>query len=595
VASGRELRTLKGHSNRVESVAFSADGKTLASGSGDTYLKLWDMSNGRELASLVVLDKNDWLVVTPEGLFDGTAPSWKQILWRFNNNTFEHAPVEAYFNDFFHPGLLEEIFRGERPKPLEGNELAKHDRRRPAVTIEQVKAVDNSSTGVSSKNSTSTGNRNITVRVELTENIDKPADLSQPKSGGAQDVRLFRNGSLVKLWRGDVFDQQSGCVQIDYENAATDPHFTGAHPRRAVCTATVPIVAGYNEFVAYAFNHDNLKSDDSQTLVVTGDKSLERKGTLYILAIGINNYKDRLRFAVADVDEASKEIKAQQERLGNYITEIISLTDDLATKSNIMLGLRRFGEGQQLSVPNDAPQKLKQEIEKIKNIQPEDALAVYYAGHGTAIGERFYLLPYDFTGESEEQLKASSISDVELNEILESVGVGKLLMVIDACRSGQALGREKEGRGPMNSKGLAQLAYDKGMYILTAAQSFQAAKEVSRTQTGKKVEHGLLTFALLEGLSKAKKDIEGKINERDWMNYAVAQVPLMQIEEMKKRSAQIKQQSGQGQNSGAGQRGTELVFVEGDKEVDPEKRNVQRPRVFYRRELEARALIVARP
>jgi hypothetical protein len=44
-----------------------------------------------------------------------------------------------------------------------------------------------------------------------------------------------------------------------------------------------------------------------------------------------------------------------------------------------------------------------------------------------------------------------------------------------------------------------------------------------------------------------------------------------------------------------GQKGTELVFVVGDdKQIDAEKRNVQRPRVFYRRELEAKPLIVAR-
>ena len=53
----------------------------------------------------------------------------------------------------------------------------------------------------------------------------------------------------------------------------------------------------------------------------------------------------------------------------------------------------------------------------------------------------------------------------------------------------------------MNSKGLAQLAYEKGMYVLTAAQSFQAAQEVS------KLGHGLLTYVLVEeGLKRAAAD-----------------------------------------------------------------------------------------
>jgi WD40 repeat protein len=52
VATGRELRTLGGHSEAVNSVAFSADGKTLASGSYDNTVKLWEVATGRELRTL---------------------------------------------------------------------------------------------------------------------------------------------------------------------------------------------------------------------------------------------------------------------------------------------------------------------------------------------------------------------------------------------------------------------------------------------------------------------------------------------------------------------------------------------------------------
>jgi WD40 repeat protein len=41
----KEETTLQGHSSSVTSVAFSPDGKYLASGSQDNTFKLWSMEN----------------------------------------------------------------------------------------------------------------------------------------------------------------------------------------------------------------------------------------------------------------------------------------------------------------------------------------------------------------------------------------------------------------------------------------------------------------------------------------------------------------------------------------------------------------------
>jgi hypothetical protein len=45
----RELRTLRGHTGWVLSVAYSPDGRSIASGSYDNTLKIWDAETGREL------------------------------------------------------------------------------------------------------------------------------------------------------------------------------------------------------------------------------------------------------------------------------------------------------------------------------------------------------------------------------------------------------------------------------------------------------------------------------------------------------------------------------------------------------------------
>jgi hypothetical protein len=173
---------------------------------------------------------------------------------------------------------------------------------------------------------------------------------------------------------------------------------------------------------------------------------------------------------------------------------------------------------------------------------------------------------------------AHSISDVELEAAVERLDAGHLLLIIDACNSGQALEAEEKRRGPMNSKGLAQLAYEKGMYILTAAQSFQAALEAAQ------LGHGYLTYALVEeGLKTPVADDapkDGVLIAREWLNFATERVPQMQQEKM---------------TAGRGV-GLKIAFTEGEENVaDPQQRSVQRPRVFYRRELETTPLVIAKP
>jgi WD40 repeat protein len=45
--------TLRGHSNEVLSVAYSPDGKHIASASRDETVKIWDSTTGKEVSVLV--------------------------------------------------------------------------------------------------------------------------------------------------------------------------------------------------------------------------------------------------------------------------------------------------------------------------------------------------------------------------------------------------------------------------------------------------------------------------------------------------------------------------------------------------------------
>lgn len=529
-ATGRELRSLNGNPGGVVQLAVSPDDRWFASVGHDGATRIWDTSSGEQLLLLTSLaGTNHWVAVSPDGLFDGSLQGISQLVaWRFGNETL---PLETFFNEFYYPGLLAEIVAGKRPKPAK--DISTLDRRQSAVTLA---LTPGPVTGAVTS-------RTVNLKIEVTEALP---DGRHSTGSGARDLRLFRNGSLVKVWRGDVL---KGKNRISLET-------------------TVPIMAGENSLTAYAFNRDNIKSGDA-TLTVTGAEGLKRKGIAYILSVGVNEYANpeyNLKYAVADARDFAEEMRQQQAKLGQYErVEIVSLNDRDATKAGILKSLTDLSG----------------------KTQPEDAVIIFFAGHGTAQENRFYLIPHDlgYRG-SRTQLDNSglqtilerSISDEALELAVEGIGAGQLLMVIDACNSGQALEAEEKRRGPMNSKGLAQLAYEKGMYVLTAAQGYQAALEAAQ------LGHGYLTYALVEeGLRTRSADTspaDGQIFVREWLDYATRRVPQMQqnkIQEQQKQGRQLE---------------LVLKFSESDTGT---QRSVQRPRVFYRREAEIQPLIVAQP
>jgi WD40 repeat protein len=51
LASGRELRTLTGHSDAVNAVAVAPDGRRVVSASDDNTVKVWNVETGEVLAT----------------------------------------------------------------------------------------------------------------------------------------------------------------------------------------------------------------------------------------------------------------------------------------------------------------------------------------------------------------------------------------------------------------------------------------------------------------------------------------------------------------------------------------------------------------
>ncbi len=82
-ATGQETLTLKGHVNGVCSVAFSADGKRLATGSFDRTVKLWDAAIGQEMLTLKGHDNSvPSVAFSPDGKWLATGSHDRTVkLW----------------------------------------------------------------------------------------------------------------------------------------------------------------------------------------------------------------------------------------------------------------------------------------------------------------------------------------------------------------------------------------------------------------------------------------------------------------------------------------------------------------------------------
>ena len=176
VASAQELKALKGHSSFVISVAFSPDGKTLASGSRDSSIGLWDSGSGNELASLIALDEKEWVVVTPDGRFDGSLDGMKLISYVQDNKL---VPLDSFFEQFYSPKLLQKVYaRQTLPLTISRVDFSKRIKLPPLVRI------------TSPKPGTASNSDTAQIVVEATD-----------QGGGIEDIRLFQNGKTSPTTR----------------------------------------------------------------------------------------------------------------------------------------------------------------------------------------------------------------------------------------------------------------------------------------------------------------------------------------------------------------------------------------------------------
>ena len=106
VATGQRLQRFHGHTAEITSMALTPDGRRLWSSSRDGTLRLWDVASGKVICIYMSLnDGEDWLAVTPDGLFDGSEGGMALMGWR-ETATGHWRDDEATRARCHRPGLL---------------------------------------------------------------------------------------------------------------------------------------------------------------------------------------------------------------------------------------------------------------------------------------------------------------------------------------------------------------------------------------------------------------------------------------------------------------------------------------------------------
>lgn len=491
-------RLLSGHSDVVLAARFSPDGQWLVSTSKDQTTLIWNVATGAWVARLVLLEDGTWIVSDPAGRFDtNELESNPGLHWIMPDDPLRPVGIELFMREYYEPGLLPRLMAGELISPIRS--IASINRVQPRVTFKSIRD-DPASPG------------RLRVEVEVTNTQGSQAGREQ--AAGARDLAVFREGQRVAGIQGDLRIPPGQSRRFTFDSVQ---RYESDKPRM---------------FTAYAFNSSLVKSETaSQKHVPKGRIYGGPKPTIYLVSVGIDQSSgpfSNLRFAVADAQAIQQTLGRRLKDDNTNVVPVLLVAEQGAASTNAtkadLRAVFRLLAGQAVDVEQRARIP---NANRIMAAKPDDFLLFSFSGHGfNGENGRFYLVPANVVGQRlEASTMAQAISSDDLADWLKDVDAGAIAMILDACHSAAAMAGEGFKPGPMGSKGLGQLAYDKGIMILAAAQAADVALESDR------FSHGLLTYALVrEGIDDGRADFDPKDNELmlvEWLQWGVQRVPQL--------------------------------------------------------------------
>ena len=455
-------------------VTISKNGRLAVAALGDGTIRWYRLQDGQELLALYPhTDRKRWIVWTPKGYFDADKDAEELIGWHLNRGSDREAEfydASHFFEQFYHPELVARVLRTTEADTAALQYFGQQERVNLAV-------------GFTSPPTATIMAAALNAQMNQ-EEIDVTVT-AEDQGGGIGEIRLYHNDKLVGADTRGVSVTAGAGIQ-----------------KQRILPFHIRLVQGENDLRAVAISTARIEGKSFELRITF--KGPQKQAALHLIAVGINQYQNsalNLNFAQPDAAGILKFFSSASSTLFRTVN-ITELFNNGATKAELLAKLRG-----------------------LKSTAPEDVVIVYLAGHGESVGPDWYFLPHEVVyPERPEEVRQKGLSSQEIKDLVMQIGAKKVLLLMDACKSGFAL-QAFSARGADERLALAQLARASGVHIVAASTKDQFASEVQE------LGHGLFTYTLLEGLQGqadgSPKD--GVVTVRELLAFVETRLPELSL------------------------------------------------------------------
>jgi WD40 repeat protein len=425
----------------------NTNGRIAVAALGDGTIRWYRLSDGTEILALFPHpDRMRWVLWTPSGYYDASAGGEDFIGWHVNNGSGQAAdffPASRFRGIYFRPDVIDRVL--VTMDEAEAVHLANEASGRKPATVSVSEKLPPVVTILSPADGAEVSTPSVTIRFS--------ARSQAPVTG----LRVLVDGRPIETSAGER-------VRDSGEIAVTVP--------QRDCEVSV---LAQNRFATGEPATIRLRWKGA-----AAGEAFAIKPKLYVLAVGVSGYQDadlRLDLAAKDALDFGAAWEKQSGKLYSAV-EVKTLTDARATKGNILDGLEWLQ----------------------RQVSSKDVAVLFFAGHGIndATGG-FYFLPVEA---DLEKLKRTGVSQFDITATVTGIA-GKVLVFIDACHSGNLMGRNKRRGMVVVSAVVNELASaENGAVVFSSATGRQYALE------NKEWGNGAFTKSVVEGI-RGKADYNG--------------------------------------------------------------------------------------